>query len=151
MMDNVRLESFVSPYAFFRAFGWYGEGVSHMEDTKTGDLILVNNFYHFNPVPQSYEDMRWLEREAFPGVVEWKMLTFPTVYEEERPRIHKREFHRGCCFVIRVRNAQHATPTTAANAGLRKRARKRNAVCTPVEEEANKRARLRKGMKHLYH
>lgn len=151
MLNDMRHQTLVSPYAFFRAFGWYGEGVAQLEDTSSGDLVLVNNFYKFNPTPHWYDDMTWLERIAFPGVVTWKMFTFPMVMGEQRALIHKKEFHRGCCFMVRVRNADYVAPTTGANATLRKHARKRARTCTPIEEEANERTRLRKGMNNSYY
>jgi hypothetical protein len=89
---------------FVYRLGYRGENQNYMRDTKTDNIMIVNDFYGGFDNPErfsKYEKMvaNFREfQERFPGLFEWKLVKFP--FDSSDFEFACARVHRGCCIQV---------------------------------------------------
>jgi hypothetical protein len=112
----------IMPCGMLRKFGWSGEGVVNYLEPKTGDILVVNDFYSggFERCKTDVVDgMRFLADCVFPGTLQWKLINFNRC---ESTKVFGVERHRGSCFQVRFKKGPNKGDTKGLASRLRKEA-----------------------------
>jgi hypothetical protein len=100
----------------FELFGWSGEDETYHVEKNTQDLLIVNNYYFCRNVEYIQKvDIQYVSgmeelSELVGKTITWRLIHYPVVQLRERDAQSAlgREFHRGCCWFIRIKTSNNA-------------------------------------------